>query len=63
MSPERALYFGKVERIHTQTQEFAGADNEAELDSKGTRSGSESGSSPAPKHLNWKKNVWEVRKT
>ncbi|KAL5386659.1 hypothetical protein DPSP01_004023 [Paraphaeosphaeria sporulosa] len=59
---ERALFFGKVERIHTQTQEMAETDNRADSGSKRTRSASESGSSRGPRNPNLKKTVWEVRR-
>ncbi|KAJ4347973.1 uncharacterized protein N0V89_009345 [Didymosphaeria variabile] len=61
-NPERALYFGKVERIQTLEREMSEASNEADPNSKKTRSSSETGASRGPKHANMKKNVWEVRK-
>jgi hypothetical protein len=61
-NPERALYFGKVERIHTQTQELGDADNGTNSGLKPTRSASESGSSRALRNSDLKKNVWEVRR-
>ncbi|KAL1601491.1 hypothetical protein SLS60_006406 [Paraconiothyrium brasiliense] len=61
-NPERALYFGNVERIQTQEREMSEASNGADPSSKSTRSASGTGSSREPKNPHLKKNVWEVRR-
>ena len=60
--PDRARYFGKVEKLHTHAQEVEETRKGANLSLKQTRSASESGSSRGPKNPNMKRNVWEVRK-
>lgn len=60
--PDRALYFGKVERLHMHEQDMSEIGSDGDLSSKRTRSTSMSGSSRGPKSPGLKKNVWEVRK-
>ncbi|KAF1979272.1 hypothetical protein BU23DRAFT_523914 [Bimuria novae-zelandiae CBS 107.79] len=61
-NPDRALYFEKVGRIHTQARDMAEADNEGASIPGRPRSTGDVGPSSRPKHPGWKKNVWEVRK-